>query len=93
MGSPLFSASLIPSSIQSELPSGYKIRPLERTDYGLGFLDILRVLTAVGDITEEAWTERYDWMAARSSEYFVVCVENDAGKIVGVGSLVVERKL
>lgn len=93
MTAPLFSPSLIPVSIQSQLPSGYKVRPLERTDYGLGFLDVLRVLTTVGDISEEAWTERYDWMAEHSSEYFIVCVEDDSGKVVGVGSLVVERKL
>jgi glucosamine-phosphate N-acetyltransferase len=25
-------------------------------------LDVLRVLTSVGDISEAAWTRRYDWM-------------------------------
>lgn len=69
------------------------MRPLEREDYQRGFLDVLRVLTKVGDISAEEWVGRYDWMAARAEEYFVVCVVNQSGTVVGVGSLVVERKL
>ncbi|KAF8250439.1 acyl-CoA N-acyltransferase [Wilcoxina mikolae CBS 423.85] len=89
---PLFPSSLLPPAPSLELPEGYTIRPLERTDYAAGFLDVLRVLTKVGEISETAWTERYDWMSQRSEEYFVICVVNGSGTIVGVGSLVVERK-
>jgi glucosamine-phosphate N-acetyltransferase len=90
---PLFSSSLLPPASSLGLPEGYTIRPLERTDYGAGFLDVLRVLTKVGEISESAWIERYNWMSERSEEYFIICVVNAAGTIVGVGSLVVERKL
>lgn len=69
------------------------MRPLERTDYAAGFLDVLKVLTTVGDISEEKWTERYDWMAKRGDEYFVLVVCDGAGKVVGTGSVIVERKL
>jgi glucosamine-phosphate N-acetyltransferase len=90
---PLFSATLIPSEINTSLPAGYTMRPLEREDYSRGFLDVLRVLTSVGDISQAAWEERYDWMEARNEEYFIVCVVDAEGKIVGVGTLVLERKL
>lgn len=91
MSSPsLFSADKIPSV---PLPEGYKLRPLAREDYGKGFLDVLRGLTSVGDISQEAWEERYDFMASRAGEYFVVCVEDKDGRIVGVGSVIVEFKL
>ena len=50
---PLFSEDLISPEVASQLPEGYKIRPLRRSDYADGFLDVLRVLTAVGDVTEE----------------------------------------
>ncbi|KAI5818841.1 acyl-CoA N-acyltransferase [Pyronema omphalodes] len=86
----LFSESLLPTT--TELPEGYSIRPLQRTDYQKGFLDVLRVLTKVGDISEEAWLERYDWMAKRNEEYFIICIVNGEGTIVAVGSLVIERK-
>ena len=69
------------------------MRPLERTDYAAGFLDVLKVLTTVGDISQEKWTERYDWMAKRGDEYFVLVVCDGEGKVVGTGSVIVERKL
>jgi hypothetical protein len=50
---PLFSSDLISPEVLAELPEGYSCRPLERKDYHNGFLDVLRVLTTVGDITED----------------------------------------
>lgn len=69
------------------------MRPLQRSDFAAGVLDVLRVLTTVGDITKEAWTERYDWMAKRGDEYYILVVCDGAGKVVGTGCVVVERKL
>lgn len=90
---PLFSASLISPAVKDALPPSYIMRPLERTDYAAGFLDVLKVLTTVGDISVEKWTERYDWMAKRGDEYFVLVVCDGEGKVVGTGSVIVERKL
>ena len=56
-------------------------------------LDVLRVLTTVGDITEEQWNERYEWMSKRNDEYFILVVQDGEGKVVGTGAVVVERKL
>lgn len=50
---PLFSTDLISPEVLAALPEGYSCRPLEKKDYHNGFLDVLRVLTTVGDITEE----------------------------------------
>ena len=69
------------------------MRPLQRTDYSAGFLDVLKVLTTVGDISEEKWMERYDWMAKRGDEYFVLVICDGDEKVVGTGTVVVERKL
>lgn len=60
---------------------------------------MLKVLTTVGDISEEKWNERYDWMSKRNDEYFLLCIldgsgnESGEGRIVGTGAVVVERKL
>lgn len=93
---PLFSTSLISPTVSAALPEGYIIRPLQRSDYTRGFLDVLRVLTTVGDITAEAWDKRYDWMEQRSGEYFVLCVVDtsrpEGNSIVGTGTVLVERK-
>ncbi|KAI4201850.1 MAG: hypothetical protein LQ348_001595 [Seirophora lacunosa] len=56
-------------------------------------LDVLRVLTTVGDIGEKAWNERYDWLARRGDEYYILVVCNAEKKVVGTGAVVVERKL
>jgi glucosamine-phosphate N-acetyltransferase len=90
---PLFSTTLISDAVKRALPENYTIRPLQRSDYQAGVLDVLRVLTSVGDISEEAWTERYDWMAKRGDEYFVLIVCDGEGKVVGTGCVMAERKL
>jgi glucosamine-phosphate N-acetyltransferase len=88
----LFSRDLISPAVQAALPEGYTIRPLRKSDYEAGFLDVLRVLTTVGDVTPEQWAERYDWMAKRGDEYFLLCITDGSSKVVGTGALVVERK-
>ena len=64
-----------------------------RQDYHNGMLDVLRVLTSVGDISEERWAERLDWMLKRGDEYYILVVCNGDGKVVGTGAVFVERKL
>ncbi|KAF2708277.1 glucosamine 6-phosphate N-acetyltransferas-like protein [Pleomassaria siparia CBS 279.74] len=89
---PLFSAELISPEVAAQLPEGYKIRPLQRSDYANGFLDVLRVLTTVGDVTEEQWNERYTWISSRSDSYYLLCITDASSAIVGTGALIVERK-
>lgn len=89
---PLFAHSLISPEILSVLPEGYLARPLRRSDYHLGYLDVLRVLTTVGDISEAMWNERYDYLYKRNDEYYMIVICDGTGKIVGTGSLIVERK-
>ncbi|KAL1860737.1 hypothetical protein VTK73DRAFT_7196 [Phialemonium thermophilum] len=87
----LFPASLIPTSAASELPPSFTIRPLRRSDYARGYLDCLRVLTWVGDLTEDEFSERFDEMAAAKGVYYLLVIEHE-GRIVGNGSLIVEKK-
>jgi glucosamine-phosphate N-acetyltransferase len=89
---PLFPSTLISPEVISVLPENYTIRPLRRSDYSRGYLDVLRVLTTVGDISEEAWNKRYDWITSRNDEYYMLVVCDGADRIVGTGSLIVERK-
>ncbi|KAF1851848.1 glucosamine 6-phosphate N-acetyltransferas-like protein [Cucurbitaria berberidis CBS 394.84] len=89
---PLFSSELISPAVLKALPEGYSCRPLEKKDYHNGFLDVLRVLTTVGDITEDQWNERYEWMSRRNDEYFLLCVIDSSNTIVGTGALIAERK-
>lgn len=91
----LFSPSLISPAVASSFPPGYTIRPLARDDYHRGFFQCLQTLTATGDITEQQFLERYDWMKAHGQEWYycVVIVDERNDRIVGTGAMVVERKL
>lgn len=89
----LFSSDLLSPAVSEALPQGYKIRSLRRTDYNTGFLECLRVLTTVGDISQSQWEEQYDWFKQRDGGYYILVVEDDKDQVVGCGTLVVERKL
>lgn len=95
---PLFHSCLVSPEVSSSLPPGYSLRPLQRSDFHTGFLDVLRILTTVGDVTEDRWNERYEWMRKRNAdgqgpgEYFILIIW-DGRKVVGTGTLLVERKL
>jgi len=88
----LFSADLISSDVSHSLPSGYSIRPLRRPDFDLGFLDVLRVLTTVGDVTKSEFEQRFDEMKAGAGGYHVLVILDGEQKIVGTGALIVEKK-
>ncbi|KUI60845.1 Glucosamine 6-phosphate N-acetyltransferase [Cytospora mali] len=87
----LFSSSLISTEVSSSFPDGFTIRPLQKADFRKGYLDCLRVLTWVGDVTEEEWNERYEEMEQAKGTYYLLAVEHE-NRIVGTGSLIVERK-
>ena len=89
----LFTSELVSPVIQSQLPPSYTLRALRRSDYARGFLDCLRVLTTVGDITEQQWDERYEWMSTQGKGGYFLLVIDDGERVVGTGALVVERKL
>ncbi|ORY60654.1 acetyltransferase [Pseudomassariella vexata] len=90
----LFSSDLVSPSVASALPENYTLRALSQSDYDIGFLDCLRVLTTVGEISKAQFNERYQWMTGHDGYYVLVIEEVRDGKptIVGTGALIVERK-
>ncbi|KAI1108572.1 glucosamine 6-phosphate N-acetyltransferase [Nemania sp. NC0429] len=88
----LFSVDLVAPDVAAALPEGYIARSLRPGDYDTGFLDCLRVLTTVGEITKEAFNERYNWMLSQDTYYILVIEDTSTGKVVGTGNLLVERK-
>ncbi|MCJ1348223.1 Glucosamine-phosphate N-acetyltransferase-like protein, partial [Peltigera leucophlebia] len=76
----------------SALPEKYSIRPLQRSDFKAGHLDPLRVLTQVGETSQQEWVRQYDWMARVPDTYYLLVICDGDGKIVGTGTLVKERK-
>ena len=95
MSESLFSSDLLSSEVSAALPEGYKLRALQKSDYGSGFLDCLRVLTTVGEFSEADYVKQYDNMAAVGS-YYVIIIEDTTKTerpVVATGALIVEHKL
>lgn len=91
----LFSDSLVSPSVAADLPQGYRLRALRKSDYDNGFLDCLRVLTTVGDISEKDFQAHYDELAKQQTYYIMVIEDTSRTEqtIVATGSLIVEKKL
>lgn len=93
----LFSQSLIPEAISRELPDGYSLRALRETDFDSGFLECLRVLTTVGDITQDKFVEQFNKMKQQQDYYIIVIEDTNRAEtenaVVATGALIVEHKL
>ncbi|CAN6675033.1 hypothetical protein TRVA0_080S00232 [Trichomonascus vanleenenianus] len=89
----LFDAAIIPAICSRELPEGYTLRPLRASDYERGVLDVLRVLTTVGDVSKSQFQAQFDYWLRRNDTYFTIVIANEKDQVVAVGSIVIERKL
>nr|CAG4642858.1 EOG090X0FKI [Evadne anonyx] len=70
-----------------------KVRPLLASDYSRGFLNLLKELTEVGDITQEQFEDQFGLMRSSPGMYYVtVIVDQNKNEIVGAATLLMERK-
>eukprot|EP01097_Dermamoeba_algensis_P010662 TRINITY_DN7954_c0_g1_i1.p1 TRINITY_DN7954_c0_g1~~TRINITY_DN7954_c0_g1_i1.p1 ORF type:complete len:182 (-),score=44.52 TRINITY_DN7954_c0_g1_i1:113-622(-) len=86
---------LFPTSFlkASEIDPTLVVRPLCSDDYKKGHCEILGQLTEVGQVTQEQWLERFEYMRKHNDSYFIVVIEDSKkGKIIASGTVMVERK-
>jgi glucosamine-phosphate N-acetyltransferase len=89
----LFSADLISPELKSQLHPDVHVRPLASTDYRRGHLDVLSILTVVSDPGEAAWTAQFNALRSSGQTYYtVVIIDKPTDKIIGVGTVFIERK-
>lgn len=90
---PLFPPALIGPDAASAFPAGYEIRPLGKDDYAKGFIECLRDLTWMAEVTEDEFKQRYDEMdTGGKGPYYYLVIEH-AGRIIGTGLVLAEKKL
>lgn len=87
----MFSSALISKHASIGLKEGYTIRPLARDD--LGALEVLKVLTTVGNIPQDEFHKQVEYWSSHDDTYFPTIVANQSNKVVACGMLVIERKL
>ncbi|KAI9483475.1 MAG: acyl-CoA N-acyltransferase [Benjaminiella poitrasii] len=89
----LFESYLLSPEVQSQLPSGYTLRALRSNDYERGFLDVLAVLTEVGNHTKKEFEEQFKYLKQHNHEYHTITITDDSkNQVVAVGTIFVERK-
>lgn len=69
----------------------YHIRELEREDYKNGFIECLKELSIVGDVTEEMFLKRFQ-ERKNQSVFTVVAVEASNNRVLGTASIFYEPK-
>ncbi|GLI59207.1 hypothetical protein VaNZ11_001043 [Volvox africanus] len=67
-----------------------EVRPLKTSDYEKGFLDLLAHLTAVGEVSREAFEEQLK-LRDLAGSYRTVVIE-DGGRIIATAAMVIELK-
>jgi len=79
--------------IKRDVEDGLIVRPLAITDFNKGICQLLGQLTEIGNVDEAKFQERFREMKAAKDVYYVVVIEDVAkSKIIGIATLVVERK-
>lgn len=69
------------------------MRPLRSDDFQRGFIDLLKQLTSVGDVTASDFKGRFNLMKSCQGTYYnTVIVDKSTDKVVGAATLIVERK-
>nr|CAG4648311.1 EOG090X0FKI [Moina brachiata] len=69
------------------------VRPLYASDYDRGFLDLLKELTEVGDISKEKFLDQFNNMKSCEDTYYcTVIVDTIKDRVVGAATLLLERK-
>ncbi|XP_057374236.1 probable glucosamine 6-phosphate N-acetyltransferase [Daphnia carinata] len=69
------------------------VRPLYMSDYGRGFLELLKELTEVGNISEEQFQEQFKFMKNSHGTYYcTVIIDTIKDRVVGASTLLMERK-
>jgi len=71
----------------------FRVRPLLASDYKRGFLNLLKELTEVGDITKDQFEDQFNLMRSSPGMYYcTVIVDLNKDEVVGAATLLMEKK-
>ncbi|KAK7396689.1 hypothetical protein VNO78_17846 [Psophocarpus tetragonolobus] len=71
----------------------YRVRKLEISDKGKGFIELLQQLSVCDSVSDKEFEERFGELSDLGDEH-VICVieEEGSGKIIATGSVFIEKK-
>lgn len=74
-------------------PSGYEIRRVKASDYNNNYLETLKALTVVGDVTEAEFADTVAIWDSQPQQYHNMVIIDDQGKVAAAGNIVIEQKM
>jgi glucosamine-phosphate N-acetyltransferase len=75
------------------LPEGYEFRKLQASDFTNNYIETLKVLTTVGDISHQKFTDLFNYWSSLPDIFHPHVITDADGVVVATGMLLVERKL
>ena len=76
-----------------EVGKGLRARPLERTDYDKGYLELLSQLTKVGVYSKSKYEAHFDAMKQMIGSHYILVIEDtEIAKVIANATLLVEKK-
>lgn len=89
---PSTSASDLEIDPEIKVPDGLELRRLEVEDFDKGYLECLKNLTTVGDISKRQYVEQFEKMIRSGNYYSIVIIDTSSSKVVASATLAVELK-
>lgn len=68
------------------------VRPLQRSDFDKGYLQLLTQLTSVGNVSKKQYDDRFTQMKQAGGYYVTVIEDTRVSKIIGAATLTIEQK-
>ncbi|ODV77258.1 acyl-CoA N-acyltransferase [Suhomyces tanzawaensis NRRL Y-17324] len=75
------------------LPQGYTFRKLQVSDYSNNYIETLKVLTTVGEVSQARFEELFAHWDSLPQLYQPHVITNEQGVVVATGMLLVEKKM
>lgn len=71
---------------------GLTARPLCRSDYSRGYLNLMAGLTKVGNYSKEIFEAQFEAMKRQIGAYYIVVIQDSSAKLVASATLLIEHK-
>lgn len=75
------------------IPPGYKVRRVQASDYNNNYLETLKALTVVGDVTETQFVDTVALWESQPQIYHNMVITDEDGKVAAAGNIVIEQKM
>ncbi|TKY61985.1 Glucosamine 6-phosphate N-acetyltransferase [Spatholobus suberectus] len=79
--------------MQNSEEQEYRVRKLEISDKGKGFVELLQQLSVCDSVSDKEFEDRFRELSALGDDHVIGVIEDEAsGKIIATGSVFIEKK-